>query len=162
MASIQNHIRAALESKLAATSGIPSGIAFENIPFSPTTGTSYFQTNYLPTLRRPAVRGLNPQQRYDGVFVITAYTPEGYGPKAADDYSDLIATAFEATTHIYYSHSEDRLLTEAEAFITLEDGGRILVDNAIDVSIDYAERQQGFLDAPWYYVPTNIGWYVYN
>ena len=27
---------------------------------------------------------------------------------------------------------------------------------------DYAERQQGFLDAPWYYVPINIGWYVYN
>jgi hypothetical protein len=119
MASIYNDIRAALENKLANTSNLPAGIAYENVSFSPTTGTSYLQTNFLPTLRRPAVRGLNPQQRYDGVFVVTAYTP--------------------ATTKISYSG-----------------------DETITVSIDYAERQQGFLDAPWYYVPINIGWYVYN
>ena len=72
MASIYNDIRAALENKLANTSNLPTGIAYENVSFSPTTGTSYLQTNFLPTLRRPAVRGLNPQQRYDGVFVVTA------------------------------------------------------------------------------------------
>lgn len=139
MASIYNDIRAALENKLANTSNLPSGIAYENVSFSPTTGASYLQTNFLPTLRRPAVRGLNPQQRYDGVFVVTAYTPEGNGPAAADALANTILEAFEATTKISYSG-----------------------DETITVSIDYAERQQGFLDAPWYYVPINIGWYVYN
>jgi hypothetical protein len=35
-------------------------------------------------------------------------------------------------------------------------------NETIIVSIDYAERQQGFLDSPWYYVPINIGWYIYK
>jgi hypothetical protein len=85
MANVNNDIRAALESKLANTSGLPN-IAYENVSFSPTTGTGFLQTAYIPTLRRPAVRGLNPQQRYQGVFVVTAYAPEGNGPKVANDY----------------------------------------------------------------------------
>ena len=62
MASIHDDIRAALEIKLAATSNIPTQIAYENVSFEPTTGTSYIKTNFIPTSRRPAVRGLNPQQ----------------------------------------------------------------------------------------------------
>ncbi len=138
MANVNNDIRAALESKLANTAGLPD-IAYENVSFSPTTGTSFLQVNFLPTLRRPAVRGLNPQQRYQGVFVVTAYAPEGNGPKVANDYLDIVEAAFEATTKIEYSGSED-----------------------ITVSIDYAERQVGFVDTPWYYVPLNIGWYCYK
>jgi hypothetical protein len=139
MASIHNDIRAALENKLANTSGLPSGIAFENVSFSPTTGTSFLRTFYIPTSRRPAVRGLNPQQRYEGIFGVTAYAPEGNGPATADSLSNTIIEAFEATTKISYNG-----------------------DETITVSIDYAERQQGLLDAPWYYVPVNIGWYCYN
>lgn len=138
MANVNNDIRAALESKLANTAGLPD-IAYENVSFSPTTGTSFIQTTYLPTLRRPAVRGLNPQQRYQGVFVVTAYAPEGNGPKVANDYLDIVEAEFEATTKIEYSGSEN-----------------------ITVSIDYAERQVGFVDTPWYYVPLNIGWYCYK
>ena len=40
MASIYNDIRAALENKLANTANLPTGIAYENVSFSPTTGTS--------------------------------------------------------------------------------------------------------------------------
>jgi len=139
MASIYNDIRAALENKLANTSNLPSGIAYENVSFSPTTGTSYLQTFFIPTSRRPAVRGLNPQQRYQGIFSVNVYTPEGNGPTVADSLANTILETCEATTKISYSG-----------------------DETITVSIDYAERQQGFLDAPWYYVPINIGWYVYN
>jgi len=139
MASIYNDIRAALENKLATTSNLPLGIAYENVSFSPTTGTDYLQTFFIPTSRRPAVRGLNPQQRYQGIFSVNIYTPEGNGPAAADALANTVLEAFEATTKISYSG-----------------------DETITVSIDYAERQQGFLDAPWYYVPINIGWYVYN
>ena len=140
MASIYNDIRAALETHLSNVSGIPS-IAYENVSFEPQTGTSFLQVMFLPTERRPAVRGLNPQQRYQGVFSILAHTPEGKGPKEADDYANLLIEAFEATTDITFINSESE---------------------TINVSIDYAERQQGILDSPWYYVRVDIGWYIYQ
>ena len=140
MASIYNDLRAALETHLSNVSGTPS-VAYENVPFEPTTGTSFLQVMFLPTERRPAVRGLNPQQRYQGVFSILVHTPEGKGPKEADDYANILLEAFEATTDISFTNSD------------LE---------TINVSIDYAERQQGILDSPWYYVRVDIGWYIYK
>jgi len=140
MASIQNDIRAALESHLAATSGLPS-ISYENVAFEPTTGTSFLKVQYLPTVTRPAVRGLNPQLRYQGVFSVTVFAPEGQGPATADDYANKVIDAFAATTDISFTNGD------AETII---------------VSIDYAERQQGMIDSPWYFVPINIGWYIYK
>lgn len=140
MASIQNDIRAALESRLSATSGLPS-IAYENVAFEPTTGTSFLKVQYLPTVTRPAVRGLNPQLRYQGVFSVTVFAPEGKGPATADDYANKVIDAFAATTDISFTNAD----TET-----------------IIVSIDYAERQQGMIDSPWYFVPINIGWYIYK
>ena len=140
MASIQNDIRAALESHLAATSGLPD-IAYENVAFEPATGTSFLTVQYLPTVTRPAVRGLNPQLRYQGVFSVTVFAPEGQGPATADDYANKVIDAFAATTDISFTNGD------AETII---------------VSIDYAERQQGMIDSPWYFVPINIGWYIYK
>ena len=140
MASIYNDIRAALETHLSNVSGIPS-VAYENVSFEPQTGTSFLQVMFLPTERRPAVRGLNPQQRYQGVFSILVHTPEGKGPKEADDYANTLLEAFEATTDISFTNPD------------LE---------TINVSLDYAERQQGILDSPWYYVRVDIGWYIYK
>ena len=140
MARIYNDIRAALETHLSNVSGIPS-VAYENVSFEPQTGTSFLQVMFLPTERRPAVRGLNPQQRYQGVFSILVHTPEGKGPKEADDYANTLLEAFEATTDISFTNSD------------LE---------TINVSLDYAERQQGILDSPWYYVRVDIGWYIYK
>ena len=140
MASIQNDIRAALESHLAGTSGLPD-IAYENVAFEPTTGTSFLTVQYIPTVTRPAVRGLNPQLRYQGVFSVTVFAPEGQGPATADDYANKVIDAFAATTDISFTNGD------AETII---------------VSIDYAERQQGMIDSPWYFVPINIGWYIYK
>jgi len=140
MASIQNDIRAALESHLSVTSDLPD-IAYENVAFEPTTGTSFLKVQYLPTVTRPAVRGLNPQLRYQGVFSVTVFAPEGQGPATADDYANKVIDAFAATTDISFTNGD------AETII---------------VSIDYAERQQGMIDSPWYFVPINIGWYIYK
>ena len=140
MASIHNDIRAALESHLSATSGLPS-IAYENVAFEPTTGTSFLKVQYLPTVTRPAVRGLNPQLRYQGVFSVTVFAPEGQGPATADDYANKVIDAFAATTDISFTNGDAETIT---------------------VSIDYAERQQGMIDSPWYFVPINIGWYIYK
>lgn len=138
MASIYDSIRAALEVKLSNVAGIPP-IAYENVSFSPTTGQAFVQPRFIPVSRRPAVRGPNPQQRYDGVFRVFCYVPEGQGPAAADDLVNKVIDAFDATTDISFTS-----------------GG-----NTIIVSVDYAERDNGFVDSPWYYVAVNIGWYIY-
>jgi hypothetical protein len=140
MASIYRDIRAALETKLAAVSGIPA-ISHENVSFDRTNGTSYVETFFVPQSRRPAVRGLNPQQRYNGVFTVVCYAAEGNGPGTADELADKVLEAFEATTDVSYTN------TQGETFV---------------VSIDYAEREGGGLDTPFYYVPVNIGFYIYN
>ena len=140
MASIYKDIRAALESKLASVSGLPS-ISYENVQFDRQTGTSYIETQFPPTARRPAVRGTNPQQRYDGVFRLICYAPEGNGPAAAEDLADKVLDAFDAATDVSYTNG---------------DGA------SFKVSIDYAERESGGLDTPFYYVPVTIGFYIFN
>ncbi len=135
MASVYDNIRAALEVKLEGIAGIPS-IAWENVSFTRTTGESYVQPRLVPTVREPAHRGLNPQMYYQGLFRVDCYVPEGAGPKAADDLANLIIENFEATTD-------------------LSSGGT-------NVSIRYAEREQGISDGAFFMVPVNVGFYTYS
>lgn len=161
MADITKDIRSALETKLLGISGLPD-VAFDNIPYSPTTGTSFIRSRFMPVNRRPAVRGLNPQQLYTGTYMVTVFSPEGEGAGAAETLATTITDTFAATSSIYYDNSTNSLLTEAEAFIVLEDGGRTLLGNVVHVSIEYSEARQGLLDTPWYSVPVVIGWYIYD
>jgi hypothetical protein len=135
MASIYDNIRTALETELASISGIPD-IAWENVSYSPTTGTSFVRPQLMPTVREPAHRGVSPQMYYQGIYRITCFVDENKGPGAADDLADSIIEAFEATTDI-------------------SNGGTT-------VSISYAEREMGTNASPWYQVPVNIGWYIYS
>lgn len=134
MASIYDDIRTALETKLAGIAGVPQ-IAWENVTYTPTTGTPFVQPRLIPTTREPAVRGLNPQMYYQGIFRINCYVPEGLGPAAADDLADKIIDAFEATTDV--------------------------TAGSTIVSIRYAEREQGMPDGTFFMIPVNIGWYIY-
>ncbi|MCJ8336463.1 MAG: DUF4128 domain-containing protein [Epibacterium sp.] len=134
MASIYNDIRATLEVELSQIPGIPD-IAYENVTYQPTTGTSFVKPKFVPVSREPAVRGINPQQLYKGVFRVSCFTPEGRGPAEADELANKIINAFDATKDISFS-------------------GTI-------VCIDYADRDSGFTDSPWYYVTVNIGWFIY-
>jgi hypothetical protein len=135
MASIYDDIRAALEVKLNSVSGLPE-VAWENLTYEPTTGTSFVKPRLIPTVREPAVRGLNPQIYYQGIFRVDCFVPEGLGPAAADDLADKIIDAFEATTDV--------------------------TNGSTIVSIRYAEREQGMPDGAFFMVPVNIGWYIYN
>jgi len=135
MASIYDDIRSALEVKLASITDVPS-IGWENLQFSPTTGQPYLKPRLIPTRREPAVRGVDPQMYYQGIFRIECYVPEGSGPSAGDDLADKIMEAFEATTDV-------------------SQAGTI-------VSIRYAEREQAEIDGPFYMIPVNIGWYIYR
>lgn len=132
--TIINDIRACLDTHLSGTVGIPT-IARQNVPFEPTTGTSYVKAEMVPTSRRPAVRGLNPQQRYDGLYSILICTPEGLGPGAGYDIADLLLDRFNATTDI------------SNAGLT--------------ISVDYSEVRTSFLDSPFYCTPITVAWYCY-
>jgi hypothetical protein len=138
MADINRKIRAALETHLSTISGLPD-IAYENVPYEPTTGQSFIRVAYMPTLRRPAVRGLNPQLEYRGLLALNVYAPEGSGPAVCEDIVEKLLEGFGATTDITYNDGSD--------------------DYA--VCIDYAERSIGITDAPWYLIPVNIGWFIY-
>ena len=135
MASIYDDIRAALETNLISVSGLPS-VGWENVQFSPTTGTPYVKPRLIPTRREPAVRGTNPQMFYQGIYRVECYVPEDQGPSAGDELADKIIDAFEAATDVSYS-------------------GTI-------VSIRYAEREMAEIDGPFYMIPVNIGWYIYR
>ena len=135
MASIYDDIRAALEVRLTGIADLPE-VAWENLTFSPTTGQSYVKPRLVPTVREPAVRGLNPQQYYQGIFRVDCFVPEGLGPRAADDLADKIIDAFEATTDV--------------------------TNGSTIVSIRYAEREQGMPDGAFFMIPVNVGWFIYN
>ena len=134
MASIYDDIRQALETRLSGISGIPD-IAWENLTFEPTTGSSYVVPRLFPTQREPAHRGLNPQMLYTGLFQVRCCVPEGLGPSAADALANLIIDNFEATSDI--------------------------ASGATIVRIRYAEREQGLSDGTHFNVPVNISWYIY-
>ena len=79
--------------------------------------------------------------RYQGVFRLFCYIPSGSGAGEAEAMAGVILSAFEATTDVSYTNS---------------DGDTIIV------SIDYAEVDTGVTeDNSWYYIPVNIGWYLY-
>jgi len=161
MNSIYDDIRAALETTLASIPNIPT-IAWENVTFNPTTGTSFVKARFAPTVREPAVRGLNPQMYYQGVFVVDVYCPEGTGPSVADGVANSIIETLDATTSIYYEPSTDSILTESGAFLITESGGKVLLDGVIQVSIRYAERELGTQEGAFYRIPVVISWYIYN
>ena len=135
MSIVYDDIRAALEVALAAIPNLPP-IAWENKSFTPDTAVGYIQVRQLPTARRPAVRGLNPQQRYQGVFQLLVKMPENKGPNPAQTVVTALINAFEATTDLSYDTT----------FVT----------------IDYTEQVGGFTDSPFYTIPVNVNWYSYK
>jgi hypothetical protein len=133
--SIYNNIRQALETKLNAVAGIPT-VYFENVKETPTTGTPYVTCRLIPAVRTPAVMGTSPQQQYTGSFMVLVHYPENQGPGTAETMVNTIITDFDATTDI-------------------NDAGIIL-------SIRRAERMPGYNRSPWYVIPIDISWYIYN
>lgn len=159
--TIINDIRACLDTHLSGTVGIPA-IARQNVPYEPTTGTSFIKADLVPTSRRPAVRGLNPQQRYDGLYSILICTPEGMGPGAGYDVAGLLLDRFNATTDVLYTNPTDAILLESGDDVLLESGDRLLLGNPTIVSIDYSEVRTSFLDSPFYCTPITVGWFIYS
>lgn len=135
-----NEIRAALESEIANISGIPSASnrAWENARFEPATDpmTTWIQMRLDPLESRPAVRGINPQILYEGLFTVTIFAPQKTGPAAAETLADAIRDAY-----------------------TVND---TFTSGSTTVRIRYSERDPGFSDGPWFAIPVVVSWYTYR
>lgn len=133
--TIMNKIRGALDTHLLGASGIPA-IAPQNVLYTPTTGTPFLKATFIPNTIRPAVRGPNPQKRYDGLYNILICTPEGQGAGAGYDLADTLVNRFIATTDISFS--------------------------GIIVSVEYTEVGTSYFSPPFYCTPVTVAWYIYN
>lgn len=127
-------IRRALEQQLSAISGLPS-IAYENTAFVPTTGTAWIRATFQPQATRQSVLGTGGAERYEGLFLIDVFYPQGSGPLDADTMADTIKAQF--------------------------DPGDIYTENGKRIRIEYSERGQGQNDSPWYFVPVTVRWFSY-
>jgi len=130
---ILNDIRATMDTALAAVSGLPD-IAFENAPFEQNAGTPHLRASLFLTSRRPATRGPDPQNRYQGIYQVVVAVPTDQGAGAAMDYADLIMTEFDGSSDI---------------------------EGTPTVSIEYSETSGAVFSDPFYLLPVNIAWYVY-
>lgn len=159
--SIINDIRACLDTHLSVMPNVPA-IARQNVAFTPTNGTPYILADLVPTSRRPAVRGINPQQRYDGVYSLLVCTPENLGPGAGYDLADALLDHFNSTTDITYTNPTDTILLESGDTLLLESGDSLLLGSPTIVSLEYSEVRTSFLDSPYYCTPVTVAWYIYH
>jgi len=132
---VYDDIRNALETQLAGISGIPD-ISWENVNYSPTTGSSFVKPVFNPLIREPAVRGLNPQQYYYGSYIIEIFTPEGSGPGAGLTLASTIVENFDATDTI--------------------------TANSVNVCIRGSRVESSVNMDSWFMTPVVVDWYTYN
>jgi len=89
-------VRIALENKLNAMT--PSlSTAWENVPFTPVTGTAYQKAFLLPATPANPTMG-DGYYREQGIFQVTLMYPLQAGPKPAADRAEAIRAAFKRGT----------------------------------------------------------------
>lgn len=131
-----NIIRNILETNLITVTDLPSTIFWETVPYQPSNGVPHIRPVFIPTSTRPAVRGTNPQLKYQGLYKVFVYYPEGQGPQDLETCVNNILTTFQATTDLTHSGNELR--------------------------IEYSDRGQVLPESPWIMVAVDIAWYYYS
>ncbi len=98
-------VRAAIEGRLkawAAEQVPPIKIAFQNVAFTPTSGTSYLRGTIIPAqTKNQSVGGLH--KHYHGMYQVSVYVPEGSGPGDAETLTKAIEVLFKCPTTIVQS-----------------------------------------------------------
>jgi len=130
MAGISD-VRNALEAHASTISGVPSGLAWENVPFEPTPGNPWLRFTLTPVSQRPTDVTATGLKRIDALFQVDAFVPADNGPAAAE--------------------------TLAEAVIAAYAPGDPLTSNGVSVQVEYAEvNTSAVYDPPWYSVSVTI------
>jgi len=126
-------IRIALETKLAALSGVwPT--AYENSRFVPTTGTNWQRATLLPSPIQDFA-GTTTTRKYTGLFLINVFTEANKGVKAAEDYALSLLEHFPK--------------------------GLILTQDSVTVRIEGPYVGVANSDEKWYNIPVWVPWFTY-
>jgi hypothetical protein len=133
--SIYQDIRVALETHLNGTPGVPA-IAWENVSFSPTTGTPFLKPFFQPVLREQAAMASVPPHMYRGLYTILCYQPEGTGPGASQAVVDTLVDRFDSNTDISVGD--------------------------ITLSIRGVQQESSYINSPWFVTPVTVRWFIYS
>lgn len=134
--SSTNAIRIALENHLNTSTPTLPAIAWGNVPFTRAEGTPYIRAEFIPVARRPVVAGPDPEQRTNGLFYLTIFTPENKGANAGMVLADQLLARFN--------------------------GSDAIVTDSVTVRIEYSEVKSPLHDPPFYVIPVEIGWYSHT
>jgi hypothetical protein len=90
--------RAAFEQRMA-NNWSTTDIWFDNVPYKPTSGTSYVRFSILPgESQQTTIGGSANIHRNVGILDISIFTPEQQGTKVGKQYADTIAAIFRDVT----------------------------------------------------------------
>ncbi len=89
--------RADIESRLKA-GWTTTAIAWDNIPYVPTPGTSWIRCTILPGDSEALEFGTDTLKQYSGMIDIGIFTPRDIGSATARGYADTLLNLFDMET----------------------------------------------------------------
>jgi hypothetical protein len=135
--ALHSDIRAALETQLANTAGLPTARNWEAVTFDPpAVSVPYVRASYQPTSSRAVTMGNAPVFLHLGLFLVDLFYPLGQGPKAAEAMADAVRARFKIPL--------------------------MLVQNGTRVAIRYCERGAGLPADGRFLVPVTVAWRVHS
>jgi hypothetical protein len=130
-----NDIRAGLENHLLNTADIPL-VELPNQKRERDPNVPFIRAQFTPTARRPDVRGPNPMQRVDGLYIMNVCQPEYVGEGPGLQIADLLLARFDASTDVSYLDFK--------------------------IGINYSELGLNFPDPPFFCTPVVVNWFTYH
>ena len=128
-------IRSALETALTGVSGLPAARAWENVDFEPTIGTPFVRAILAPTRVSQATLGNPGHDKYEGLYFVDLFYPQGAGPGASMTVVANLLAAFRR--------------------------GQEFTSGGVKVHCLKAEAVQARDAEAWYQTPIAIQWYAF-
>lgn len=101
MSAPYSAMRSAFVTKLQDFVGLPS-VAWENVPFTPTTGQPYIAPALLPGEPFQCEIGTSGANRHTGIYQISIYYPAGLGVLGFNTLRDGLCDHFKRGTVLTY------------------------------------------------------------
>lgn len=132
-----NDISIALNQRLQAyATANNKQVAYENMGFTPTTGTLFLRPTVLPVDTIQSGLGTKGQELHDGIFQVDVFAPV--------DQSKAVA------------------LAEADAVANYFARGLVLTYNGVKVRIGTASLGAGNREETWYQIPISINYHSFT
>ncbi len=135
-----SQIRAALETHLLTLPGLPVGdngkpiVSWENVQFLPPDEAGlWLRTTLIPSESYGRTVGDNPTVRFQGLFQIDVFAPDGLGPGAAENLADNVMGHYRSGTRLFHGDASVTTLVPS--------------------------RGAGFVTGIWYQLPVTVYWY---